>query len=65
VENLEGAVVIPETSADMVNWYSGSEYCTEFSATSIGDGTETMVVRMVDALGPEGRQFMRLRVEPM
>ncbi len=59
------AAITAEVSGDLVTWQSGPGFTTIHQATDNGDGTETVVERMLAPIAESARHFMRLRVTPM
>lgn len=58
------AVITAEVSGDLVTWQSGPGFTTIHQATDNGDGTETLIERMLAPVSESARHFMRLRVTP-
>lgn len=58
------AEITAEVSGDLVTWQSGPGFTTIHQATDNGDGTETVVERMLAPISESAHHFMRLRVTP-
>jgi mono/diheme cytochrome c family protein len=61
-QNLQGATITVEVSSDLATWLPAGETAVEHAVVDNGDGTESVMVRMVEPIPASGRQFMRLRV---
>jgi hypothetical protein len=52
-----------EVGDNLVDWLSGPTYSEIFDVVDNGDGTETVIVRILDPLGSKDRWFSRLLLE--
>lgn len=61
--NTAGMSYHVEVSDDLTTWNEGSSYTEELQATNDGNGiTQTVKVRILDALGTAMRKFARMRI---